>query len=99
MRSVLGHTIPSSLRTDRISADARPHARTHARRARFAADFDSLSPGRQAAFLGAVSQFVDFYGHGRRRRGVTGGAGEDKRVTEEDRDALTCGKTGQDTWR
>ena len=95
MRCVLGHAIPSSLRTDRISADAR----TLARLARFAADFDSLSPGRLAAFLGAVSQFVDLYGDGRRRRGVTGGAGEGRRVTEEDRDALTCGKTGQDTWR
>ena len=54
---------------------------TNAWLARFAADFDSLSPGQQAAFLGAVSQFVDDLGSGRRFRkglrvkGVQGASG------------------------
>ncbi len=49
--------------------------------ARFRADFDSLSPSQQAAFLVAVTQFVDDASRGRRFRtglrvkGVQGAAG------------------------
>jgi hypothetical protein len=49
--------------------------------ARFAADFDSLSPEQQAAFLEAVAQFVEDLRGGKRFRkglrvkGVKGAAG------------------------
>lgn len=54
---------------------------TYAWLARFAADFDSLSPEQQAAFLEAVAQFVEDLRGGKRFRkglrvkGVKGAAG------------------------
>jgi hypothetical protein len=54
---------------------------TYAWLARFAADFDSLSPEKQAAFLEAVAQFVEDLRSGKRFRkglrvkGVKGAAG------------------------
>jgi hypothetical protein len=45
--------------------------------ARFAADFDTLTPAQQAAFLAAVKQFVEDLqaGTGFRVRGVKGATG------------------------
>ena len=54
---------------------------TYAWLARFAADFDSLTAEQQAAFLGAVSRFVDDLGSsglfrkGLRVKGVKGASG------------------------
>jgi hypothetical protein len=54
---------------------------THAWLARFAADFDSLSPEQQAQFLTAIAQFVEDLNAGRsfrnglRVKGVQGAGG------------------------
>jgi hypothetical protein len=78
---------------------------TYAWLARFGADFSSLSPSQQAAFLVAVAQFVDDLGADRgfrkdlRVKGVKGGPGifemtwaDDGRATFECGDALVEGQ-------
>jgi hypothetical protein len=78
---------------------------TYAWLARFAADFDSLSPEQQAAFLIAVTQFVVDLRRGKRFRkglrvkGVKGAAGifemtwaDDGRATFEYGDQVTEGE-------
>lgn len=79
---------------------------TYAWLARFAADFDSLSPQQQAAFLTAVTQFVDDLRRGKgfrtglRVKGVKGAAGifemtwgDDGRATFEYGDPVNEGDT------
>ena len=78
---------------------------TYAWLARFAADFDSLSPQQQAAFLTAVTQFVDdlqrgkHFRKGLRVKGVKGAAGifemtwgDDGRATFEYGDPVAEGE-------
>jgi hypothetical protein len=78
---------------------------TYAWLARFAADFDSLPPQQQRAFLIAVTQFVDDLQRGKgfrkglRVKGVKGAAGifemtwgDDGRATSEYGDSVTKGE-------
>jgi hypothetical protein len=78
---------------------------TYAWLARFAADFDALSPAQQAAFLAAVTRFVEDLRDGRgfrkglRVKGIKGTAGifemtwaDDGRATFEYGDPVTPGQ-------